>query len=146
MASGAWERRNARARLLGYQNYYDYRVHNSGRAAPSVPVTSEMRAANRGHRSLADLKRLLGRLGPEGGKAGPQVLPLGLDRGPDGRWRSVDVLVMMPDGTERRFVLRGRQASRANLRRLRDSLDAGGIRFQAAPSIDVFAGAEAAAA
>jgi hypothetical protein len=138
VASSSYERRNARARSLGYESYYDYRVHGSGTVPASQPVTPEMREANRGHRSAADLGRLIDRY------AGRDihVIPAGLDRDARGRWKHVDVLVIMPDGSERRFILRGRQASTAELERLRASLTAAGVPFLAAPSIDVFADAD----
>ena len=60
MASAAWEGRNARARALGYRNYYDYRVHNFGRipAGESAP-TGEERQRLRGHRGAADVESVL---------------------------------------------------------------------------------------
>lgn len=142
--SSSYERRNARARAEGYRNDYDRRVHGNGTIPASEPVTAEMRQAHRGHRSYADLNRLIDRLGRQGGgeaRDDVQVSPLGLNRDARGRWTEVDVLVLMPDGSERRFVLRGRQASQASLKRLRASLGAAGVSYLAAPSIDVFSGA-----
>ena len=136
MASAAYNRRNARARALGYRSYYDYRLHDSGARPPSDPITAAMRAANRGHRSFADLTRALRGVEP----GGAQVAPLGLNRDAKGRWTEIDVLVLYPDGSERRYVLRGKQASTANLERLRASLAAAGVTYLAAPSIDVFSG------
>lgn len=50
MASEAYERRNARARALGYRNYYDYRIHGYGREPPGAPVDPEARAERMGLR------------------------------------------------------------------------------------------------
>jgi hypothetical protein len=54
------ERDNARARALGYESYYDWRAHDSGRIPPGEPrAQGERLAALRGHRGAADLERLL---------------------------------------------------------------------------------------
>lgn len=53
------KRDNARARKLGYKNYYDYRVHNSGRIPPDVVIPTGQRAKARGHRGKLDLLRKL---------------------------------------------------------------------------------------
>ncbi len=67
------------------------------------------------------------------------VIPVGLDRDAKGRWKTIDVLVLLPDGSERHFVLRGRQAAESRLRRLRGLLEGEGVRWLSAPSLDVFA-------
>lgn len=135
MASPAWERRNAAARAAGYESYYDYRVHNYGQAPASAPVTSEMREAGRGHRSLADLNRMIGSGRVE------YLSPTGIERGAGGRWKTIHVAVFTRDGKQRDFYLRGRQASESRLLRLRERLDAEGIHYLDAPSVDVFAAA-----
>ncbi len=139
MASAGWERRNAAARAAGYESYYDYRVHGYGARPASAPVTSEDREQYRGHRSLGDLMRLVDRVGP--GEI--QVAPLGTQRNSRGRWTQVEVDVRFADGRERRFVLRGRQASAANLEALKGALSGSGITYLASPSIDVFSDVEA---
>jgi hypothetical protein len=132
MVSPAYERRNELARAEGYRSYYDKRVH--GGLPPSAPVTSEMRAEHRGHRSLADLERLLARVGPDGAL----VMPIGVERGAQGRWTQVDVTVVLPNGTSREFVLRGRQASQQSLLALRRGMVAAGIPFVPTYTVDAF--------
>lgn len=139
MASAAWDRRNARARALGYESYYDYRAHDDGRLPPGAPRQSgaELRRS-RGHASLADLKQLI-RSG-----CAVEVLPVGLERDAKGRWTKIDILVLVEGGAERHFLLKGRQASEKNLKELRDLLIEMGVSYQLAPSLDVFAEAVAA--
>jgi hypothetical protein len=135
LASRDYEVRNARAVAEGYKSDYDRRVHGYGTIAPGVPVTSEMREAGRGHRSLADLNSLLGT-----GRA-EYVSPTGIERGADGTFKTIHVAVFTRDGRQHDFYLRGRQASEANLKRLRSTLDDGGIEYLDAPSLDVFSAA-----
>lgn len=135
MASAAWERRNAAARAAGYKNYYDYRVHGYGKVSASEPVTESMRAAGRGHRSLADLNAAI-----RSGRV-EFLSPTGTERGAGGRWKTIHVAVFTRDGKQRDFYLRGRQASGFNLKRLRQQLDAEGIHYLDAPSLDVFSAA-----
>lgn len=54
--SSAYDARNARARALGYRNYYDYRLHANGRIPPGPieELTPEERSKRRGHRGRAD--------------------------------------------------------------------------------------------
>lgn len=139
MASAAYDRRNAAARAKGYSSYYDYRAHDNGRLPPGAPreAGAGLRRA-RGHASLADLERLIG-----SGRA-VKVLPVGLERDAKGRWTKIDVLVLVEGGAERHFILRDRQASEANLKRLRDMLVSMGVGYQVAPSLDVFAESVAA--
>jgi hypothetical protein len=62
MASAAYERRDARARALGYRSYYDYRAHGNGARAPSEPrLSGESLARARGHRGASDLQGALRR-------------------------------------------------------------------------------------
>jgi hypothetical protein len=128
-----WQRRNAAAQAKGYRNYYDYRIHRFGAIPASEPApTGEQRRRLRGHASSADLSRQL--------KAGGDLifLPVGLQRNSRGQWERVQVVVLMPDGSERQYILTGAQASSENLRRLRDQMQAAGATIVAAPSIDVF--------
>lgn len=49
-ASPAYQKRDARARRLGYRNYYDYRLHDNGKLPPGPLVLSpEQRRRRRGH-------------------------------------------------------------------------------------------------
>lgn len=141
MASASWNRRNYAAKALGYKNYYDYRVHDNGRLPPAAPVTGQLRRRNRGHRSAADFERRLR------STRNPvrQVLPVGLERGPGGRYERILVAVLLDDGSQVDYILRGKQASEVNLRRLRRVLDDAGIHYQEAPSIDVFSSLSKAA-
>lgn len=145
------ERRNERARERGYASYYDYRIHDYGRIPPGQEVPYETRERLAGRRGLAGLLRTIegrrpsaeeraagvtGRVQPE------EVLPVGLERDARGRWTVVDVVVLDAAGHESHFRLTGAQASQANLKRVRASLEAEGVSFHAAPSIDVFANVE----
>ena len=105
MASAAWDRRNARARSLGYSSYYDYRAHDNGRLPPGEPrLRGEPLAASRGHRSAADLEALLRR---------GQVELVNTVTTIDARGnRVVDVLVLTSDGSQREFRLRGDKPKR----------------------------------
>lgn len=127
-------RDNARARALGYQSYYDYRLHGSGRIppdqAPPAPGTPE-RARARGHRGIRDLERSL--------RSGDVViLPDGLASiGKDarGNYTRIRVLVVKENGREQRFTI-----SRAKYERMVKMLDraaAAGAIFSPAPSLDL---------
>lgn len=143
MASPAYERRNARARALGYESYYDYRIHNHGRIAAGEPAPGgEARARLRGHRGAADLAREL--------PAGSVLVPIDQQRDPaTGRLKWVEVEVDGPDGSRRRYRLRGRQLDRKNLDRLWATIQGAGATWAHNPSVNLFApmlelGAEAA--
>lgn len=48
--SAAQARRDEKARALGYQSYYDYRLHDYGRQPPGpLELTPDERAQRRGH-------------------------------------------------------------------------------------------------
>lgn len=48
--SAEWQRRDEKARALGYQSYYDYRLHDYGRQPPGpLELTESERAERRGH-------------------------------------------------------------------------------------------------
>lgn len=134
MASSAWERRNASARAAGYRNYYDYRAHDYGRLPASAErLTGEPLARARGHRSIADLERLVA-----GGRVEiATVIPAGDPDPKTGRYKSVEVVVIDSNGRERRFVMKGQQASSANMGRIKDSFVTGGVLYLDSPSIDV---------
>lgn len=134
MASASYERRNARARALGYASYYDYRVHNHGRIAPSEPApTGEARSRLRGHRGAADFERAL--------SADVVVVPIDSRRDPDtGRFLWVDVDV--DDGrTSRRFRLRPKDMTADELDSLWLSIQDAGASWAHNPSINLFAAA-----
>jgi len=121
-------RDDARARALGYESYYDYRVHGFGRIPPGGEVTPEMRRAFRGHAGLADLVQAINR--PRNRPV--EIAPQGTERGADGRWKTIRVgaKFQRADGSlySLNYYLRGRSASSANLRALRDNLAAPGSR------------------
>lgn len=127
-------RDNARARALGYRDYYDYRLHGSGRIPPEQavpgPGTPE-RARLRGHRGVADLERSL--------RSGDViVLPDGLASiGKDlrGNYRNIRVLVVKHNGRGQHFTI-----SRADYDRMVKMLDraaTAGAIFSPAPSLDL---------
>lgn len=142
MASTGWQKRNASARALGYRNYYDYRAHDYGKTPPSGrQLAGEALARARGHRSGADLRRMV-----ESGRVEiVSYIPVGERNAKTGRYRTIEAIVLDADGKERRFVLRGRSASTPNLRRLRDAMDDADVLYLDSPSLDVF-GTQAAVA
>lgn len=113
-------RDNARARSLGYRDYYDYRIHNYGRVPASAPApTGEARTRLRGHRSAADLERLI-----SSGRA--ELLLLNVSRrDPQGKIREVEVMVTTSDGEQRIYRLRGRAVTPDALRGLQAAVDDG---------------------
>jgi hypothetical protein len=100
--SGYWQRRNARAIELGYRNYYDYRAHDNGRLPPSAPaLRGDELARSRGHRSAADLEKLL--------RSG-RVELVSTVHSFDANGKPVTtVLVQTSDGSTSEYVLRGKQ-------------------------------------
>jgi len=129
-------RDNARARALGYKSYYDYRIHGSGKIPPGEPVRGEALARARGHRSLADLEDLVAR----GKVTNIVATPVGR-RKPDGTYPRVhvDAWTIGPDGKPKRvdFRLTGKQLNRANLRRLKGTMDNQGVFYVDTPSLSL---------
>ena len=121
MATATWERRNARARALGYENYYDYRAHGYGSEPPSAPrATGEELARLRGHRADADLARKL-----ESGQAA-DVSVLKTVRDPrTGQITELEVMVTDHSGRMSRY--RVRDTSDAGRQRIDEALLAGGV-------------------
>jgi hypothetical protein len=121
-------RDNARARALGYRDYYDYRVHGFGRIPAGTEVTGEMRRAYRGHAGLSDLIAAINR--PRNRPI--EVQPQGIERGADGRWKTIRVGATFRTATggvyQLSYYLRGQAASSKNLRALRDNLASPGSR------------------
>lgn len=133
MPSTSWQRRNDRARSLGYRNFYDYRAHDYGKLPPSAPRLrgGELRVA-RGHAGPADLQRLISR-----GRVSTMFQePVG-ERDDAGRYREVRVTVQLNDGSQQRFRLRGRQLKADELEPLRAAVSAAGPDVYTNPSIDV---------
>lgn len=131
MASAAWNRRNAKARSLGYRNAYDYRIHRYGEIPPSEPgVAGEERSRYRGHRSAADLERAVG----------PGDIVSVWTYGPrdsEGKYKWVDMLLVTSDGKERIYRLRGRQITASRLTDLVDHIDNAGAVVSPSPSLDI---------
>lgn len=98
MASAAYERRNARARALGFRNYYEQRTRSHPGAAKPPP---ERLRQLRGHSSVSDFERLL--------HSGRVELVNLVQVGP-GRF---ELLVTTSEGKQRRFTVTGeRQVNR----------------------------------
>lgn len=129
-----WENRNARARTLGYKNYYDYRAHGYGATPPKAPrATGERLAALRGHRSAAGLNRL-----SRSGRVELVKVNPGARDPKTGQWSTAEVTLTLDDGSERTFRLRGSQLERFRMRRLYLDLDRGGATVLDSPSLDLF--------
>lgn len=130
MASPAYERRNARARALGYRSYYDYRAHGNGARPPSAPkLSGEKLRQARGHASASDLERAI--------KPGALVTTIGEGRKADGSYQRLRVTVIGVDGQQREFVLRGKQAQARQLKKTIAAVSAGGAVFSPSPSLDL---------
>lgn len=132
-----YERRNERAKMLGYRSYYDYRLHDNGRLAPGpIQLTAETRARRRGHRSTGDFLQSL----REGDLI---VMPQGISsvvfdenrRGGQGAYEEiVKTVIYARNGRERTFALRN--LTRAELiEAIREEQRRGAI-FSPAPSLD----------
>lgn len=129
--SPAWNARNARAQAAGYRNYYDYRAHDYGRIPPAgEPLRGEPLSRARGHRSAADLARAV--------QEGAVVMVGGhSERGKDGRYTWVDLVLVRPDGSERVYRLRGKQITEQHLQQLADRIDQAGGVVSPSPSLDL---------
>lgn len=98
-----YARRQARARELGYENYYGRRVRAG--APPSAPAPrGEALARARGHRSSADLEALL-----RAGRVERVTTVTSIDR--RGRDETT-VIADLDDGRTVEFTLRGPQVDR----------------------------------
>jgi hypothetical protein len=126
-----YARRNAKARSLGYRNYYDYRIHNHGKipAGESAP-TGEVKQRLRGHRGRVDFLRSLG----DGDLISLVSHISTIERTPDGRYRRIDKLVLYTDGDQRTFTLRN--LTRAQLIETIAEEERRGAVFSPAPSLD----------
>lgn len=132
--SSSYQRRNERARALGYRNYYDYRIHDHGRLAPNVAppaAGSAERTRLRGHRGTADLVRTL--------KPGDViVVPDGLPdvtKDAKGRYAKIEVLVLRDDGLSDRFTIRRRTYEQ--MAGLLEKMSGKGAMFSPSPSLDL---------
>jgi hypothetical protein len=93
MAS-AWDKRNAKARKLGYKNYYDYRKHGYGKDPPAEQPT------RRSPRGKAAFKRQLRK---------PDQVALIVEvpeaHTPDGTWTKMRFIVTRRDGQIDEYVV-----------------------------------------
>lgn len=93
MAS-SWEKRNAKARKLGYKNYYDYRKHGYGAQPP------EEKPARRAPRGKAAFKRQIRK---------PDQVALIVEvpeaHKPDGSWTKMRFIVTRRDGKIDEYVV-----------------------------------------
>ena len=110
----SWADRNAQAQSLGYRNYYDYRVHDYGNMPPGEPgATGELLDRLRGHRGAADLGSFIERQRDADDydydvtRAVAADVQPSYERDAEGRWTYISVTLLMDDGTEREYRLRG---------------------------------------
>lgn len=108
MASAAQERRNERARELGFENDYDRRIRGGDPSAPR-PTGEDLDMA-RGHRGAADFDRLI----HSGSVVSVSVEPG--DRNSLGQWVTALFYVEMANGDTR--IYRIRQFTRSFLDQL----------------------------
>jgi hypothetical protein len=133
VASAAYERRNARARALGYQSYYDYRAHGNGARPPDAPrLAGEALRKARGHAGPADLVR-------DAGKPGTLITatPDPTSRQPDGTYDRIYVTAIGEDGSEREYVLSPKKMKPGEMDAIVAGLGAGGAVFSPSPSLDI---------
>ncbi len=134
--STSYERRNARARALGYKSYYDFRTRGQSGARPpdAAPLEGyELRLA-RGHASRADLVASI--------KPGTLVVasPDEESRRKDGSYSRIQITTIDADGKERNFLLRG--SSARNLKQLVAQIEAAGGILSPSYPLDEFAPTE----
>lgn len=126
----AYRRRDERAKALGYKSYYDYRAHEHGKLPPSAPrATGAKLRRLRGHASGADLARQA--------RAGALVVATLGGKDGHGRYHRVDVSLIGADGREEEFTLQGAQLRKDYLTQLVEDLEADGVVFSPAPSMDL---------
>lgn len=130
-------RDNARARRLGYVDYYDYRLHDNGKIPPGpLRLTEAERRRRRGHSGRADFLADLG----EGDLI---IMPYGLAsvdfdedaRGGEGAYVEIVKLVIDGDtGADRTYTLRN--LTRDELADTIEEEERKGAIFSPAPSLD----------
>lgn len=126
-----YARRNERARALGYRNYYDYRIHRNGELPPSEPPpVGEERQRLRGHRGLQDFLDAI----REGSVISLVSHISRIERRPNGRYKQIDKMLLLPDGTQRIFTLRN--LTREQLLGAIADESARGATWSPAPSLD----------
>lgn len=125
------ERRNTVARSKGYASYYDYRVRGQSKGTPTTARASGERLRRlRGHASGQDLR--------SAARDGDLLVASMGGRNDQGQWTRVDITLIGSDGGEREYVLQGRrQVSKAYITQLVADLEAVGVIFSPAPSLDL---------
>lgn len=136
-ATSAWEKRNARARALGYRNYYHYRTSEYGKLPPAAPRPTGAKLRRlRGHSGRADFLADLG----EGDLI---IMPNGLssvefdEDARDGVGAYVEIVKLVIDGdtgADRTYILRN--LTRAELVDTIEEEERRGAIFSPAPSLD----------
>lgn len=129
--STAYQRRNARARALGYRNYYHYRTSGNGRIAPAAarPKGQELKRL-RGHAAGGDLQKEI--------RQGELVLVDDYKRDKKtGRYVWVDLKVLDVNSRERIYRLRGKQIEIKYLRKLVETIDQAGAVISPNASFDL---------
>lgn len=115
MAAYNKAQRDAMAQGKGYRSYQDYREHGYGAIPPGTPVGPAQKRQYSGHAGLRELTNLISRR-----RNRPiEVQPRGLERGQGGRWRTIMVVALLPNGSRQVFYLRGRSASQDSLKALK---------------------------
>lgn len=130
--SPAYERRNQRARALGYKSYYDYRAHDNGRVAPDAPPVRDERLGRlRGHRSARDLEQSI--------REGSIVMVVNHSErdSQTGRYAWVEIVSVDPSGRERSFRLRGKQLAQKELDKTVSRIEKRGGVLSPSPSLDI---------
>jgi hypothetical protein len=123
----AYARRNARARALGFTSYYDQRVRKGRLSAPR-PTGAALRRL-RGHASGRDLLATA--------RDGDVVIASMGGRDANGKYHHVDITLLGSDGGDLEFTLRGPQMKTSYLKQLVADLEAKGVAFSPAPSLDL---------
>lgn len=123
---------NARARRLGYKDYYDYRLHDNGKIPASKPLPPRgQRGEQRGH--AGGLRKFLKELKP----GDIIVMPDGLaavDLDKQDRFREVRKLVLKEDGRAPVYVLKRLTYDR--MVRLIEQEEERGATWSPSPSLD----------
>lgn len=125
-----WADRNAKARSLGYRNYYDYRIHGYGKIAQSEEIQGVELSMARGHRSRSEMLDMI--------EEGDNVVVWRTgDRDRLGRYTSVDFLVKKQNGDEELFRLTRGQLTVPELEYLIGEIDLLGGVTSPSPSFDI---------
>lgn len=90
----AWEKRNAKARKLGYRNYYDYRKHGYGKQPPGeLPQRKAPKGRAAFRRQLAKRDQIA------------LIVEVPEAHRPDGSWTKMRFIVTKRDGRIDEYVV-----------------------------------------